>query len=595
MHRPIGPLTGCSLVVLALAAGCARSPMSDDNERDLRRSVIEGARRELSDAERKPASVTLSRDDLVAQLAISPEAMNEIRTMAGPESYERIPLVLGTNLLEEPVRTAPVSLERAVRSAVNNNLAVQFARLGPAISEAQLQSAEAAFDFTFFSNLNWNNTDTPTTRSSFSGSTSPVFSNQLYSATGQAGVRRTLLGGGRLTVQLDNAYTENHTPGQVNTPNPAQTAAFTVQWDQPLLRNAGSEVTQAEIRVARNAERNAVQQLRRDLGRVVTDTEKAYWDLERAEYDIQILRRLLERGEKVRDQLANRLTVNVNEAQVADARARVERRRADLQQAQIQLRLVSDRLKQLMNDPDLPVGSEIVVLPVDRPVDAPVRFSLLESMRQAIAYRPEIQQSILAIDDASIRQMVARSGRLPDLTMRLQARWSALDNSMGESYGKLFKGEFIDYLAGLAFEVPIGNRKAEADYRRRSLERMQSVIAYRNQVQQTVQDVKASLDRVVNSYRQIAQRRNSRLATANSLRVLEVEKDIAQYTPERLDLELNRQEQLAAAERDEVQAMIDYNQSIADLFLAIGTTLERNRIQVNAPTTDDTLGGMLAP
>lgn len=548
---------------VALLAGCLRSPLGEDTERDLRRSVVESARRELADAERRPGPVQTRREDFSAQLGLKPEALAELQKTAGMDSYAGAPLDLGVDLLDQPARTAPVSLERAVQTAVRNNLAIQFARLGPAVTEAQLHAAEAAFDWTFFSNLNWNNTDTPIVSSAFAGSTSPIFSNTAQQVFGNAGIRRTLLGGGRLTIQLDNTYTDSSTRNQNNRPDPSQQAAFTMQWDQPLLRNAGSEVTQSEIRVARNAERGSVQQLRRDMIRTVTDVEKTYWDLVRAQYDIQILRRLLERGEKVRDQLAERVNLNVNQAQIADAKARVERRRGDVQQAQIQMRLLSDRLKQLMNDPDLPVGSEVVVLPVDRPVDAAVRFSLLESLRQAIAYRPEVQQAILAIDDASIRQTVARSATLPELTARFQLKYQALDNTLGESYGRLFRGDFVDYVIGLAFEVPIGNRKPEAELRRRSLERMQSVVAYKNQVQQAVQEVKASLDRVSNAYRQISQRRTSRLAAAEVLRVLLVEKDISQYTVERLDLELNREDALAAAEREEVQAMIEYNQSIA--------------------------------
>lgn len=580
----------CAATGLAMVAGCASSPFQQETERGLRKSVIEAAEREIREAQTHPQRIVTTREDLIAALGIRPEFMPEINTMSGATSYDWSSLQLGPDLMGQPTRSVTLSLERVMRTAVENNIAVQFARLGPGISEAQVHAAEAAFDWTFFQTATWNNTNSPQAAIAFTGSTSNVNSTNVETLTGTTGVRRNLVGGGRLTTQIDLGYSDNNTPGQTARPNPSNTAAFLVQWDQPLLRGAGSEVTQAEIRVARNAERGAVQTLRRDLIRILTDTEKTYWDLSRAVYDVLIIERLLARGIEVRHQLETRLPLDANQAQIASARARIEQRRADLDRARRQVRLLSDRLKALINDPQLSVGSEIVVLPADKPVDQPIRFSLLDSLRQAVAYRPEVQQAILGIDDASIRLTVARNARLPDLALRLQVRWAGLDNDMSSAMTDTFGGNFIDYLAGLNFEQPIGNRKAEAEARRRMIERSQTVLAYRNAVQTAAGDVKTALNRVNLNYGLIAQTGASRVAATEDLRVLQVEKDFRQgYTVERLDLELNRHEQLSARERDEIAALIEYNQAIAELFQSMGTTLERNNVRMTVPSSDQTL------
>jgi outer membrane protein len=365
----------------------------------------------------------------------------------------------------------------------------------------------------------------------------------------------------------------------------------TAQWDQPLLRNFGSEVSRAEIRLATNAQRTSIQTLRRDLIRVLSDTERTYWQLVRAHQDLQILQRLLERGVRVRDQLIERQVLDANNAQIADARARVERRAADVLRAQTQIRVLSNQLKQLMNDPELPAGSEIVVLPGDATVDAPIKFSLIESIATGVQNRPEVQNAIIDIDDASIRQTVADNLRLPDLSLRLQTRFTGIENDLLEAYVDAANGTFIDYLAGLNFELPIGNRRAEADYRRRALERLQSVLAYRNTVQQVVGEVKGALERVQLNYALIGQTSSSRYAAADSLRVLEVQKEQGEgFTVERLAIELDRQEALAAAERGEVEALAEYSIALTDLFAAMGTTLERSNIEFvvpsNAPDAD---------
>jgi outer membrane protein TolC len=578
------------LIGSTILASCARSDFAgSDPEEDLRRSVIEAAQRELAESRRFPTPVVTEQVPSSERLGIRPEIMPEVERMAGPRANEITPLPAGIDLLGQPTRTVTLDLAACIRAAAANNLAVQFARLGPGVAEAQVVAAEAAFDWTAFGNVQYNNTDSPRPASSFA-TRDANNAEQSQRFAGTAGLRRTLASGGRLTVQHEGSWTDIYSPGVISTPNPAEQVSFTVQYDQPLLRGFGTEVSQAEIRVARNAERNSVQTLRRDLTRILTDTERAYWQLHQAHRDVLILQRLLERGERVRDQLRERARIDANQAQIADAVARVERRRSDVLRAQTQLRLASDRLKALINDPELPVGSEIVLVPADGPVEAPVRFSVLESLTSAIRLRPEIQSAILAIDDASIRQVVADNARLPDLNLRLQAEWSNLDGEIEDAYGSVFNQRFVDYLVAVAVEMPIGNRRAEADFSRRRLERLQSVLAYRNTLQQVVGEVKSALDRVSLNYRLISQTRDSRLAAAEVLRVLLVENEIRRgLTVDTLDLQLNREESLAQAEREEVAALVDYNVALAELFSAMGTTLERNRVQFIVPSAGDVL------
>lgn len=585
-------LAGAGLLCL----GCrSDSPLKEQSELELRRSVIEAATRELADARSQPGRVETAREADVARLNIRPDILEELTKMGGPDSYQGVAPPIGLDLLGMSSRTATVGLERCVRSAVNNNLAVQFARLGPAVSEAQLQAAEAAFDWTVFSNLNYASNDAPrVSTGTGTVATSPP-TDETQTISGNVGLRRQLVGGGRFTVQSDVSNTDNPTPGQTSEPNPASQASLTLQWDQPLLRNFGSDVNRSEIRLARNAERGAIQTLKRDLMRTVTETERVYWTLVAAHSELNILQRLLDRGEKVRDQLKQRAEIDANSAQIADAIARVERRRTDVLRAQTRLRGVSDQLKALMNEADLPVGSEVVLVPADRAVDAPLQFSLLQCLTTAVQNRPEVQQAVLAIDDASIRQVVANNQRLPDLNLRLQSRFSAISGDVEEAYGDQFSGNFVDYIVGVVFEAPVGNRRPEAEYRRRRLERMQAILSYRNGVQQVASDCKSALNRVVLNHSLIGQTRVSRVAAAEVLRVLEVEKLQGEgFTVERLNIELNNQESLAGAEREEIQALTDYNAAIAEVFGAMGTTLERNNIQFVVPGVEDD-PGLLGP
>ena len=58
------------------------------------------------------------------------------------------------------------------------------------------------------------------------------------------------------------------------------------------------------------------------------------------------------------------------------------------------------------------------------------------------------------------------------------------------------------------------------------------------------------------------------------------EESIAQLTPEFLALKFFRQDGLAIAQVAEAVALADYNVAIANLHAAMGTALERNRIEL---------------
>ncbi|VAX39017.1 hypothetical protein MNBD_PLANCTO03-1171, partial [hydrothermal vent metagenome] len=576
-------IAGCALGL----TGCSTSPFLDSREQDLRRAVVESIRDQIDDAELRPQPRQLDR--VIVKLPINEKFYPELDAMAGPASRDFAAVDYGTDLMGIDARPVGISLHRAIRAAVNHNLEVQFARLAPAISESDVTGAEAAFDWIFFSNLNWNNQDQISPASPFGVSNGY---NERQSVQSITGIRRQLESGGQFSVQQELIYTDNETEGLTITPDPATQAALAFQFDQPLLRNFGSDVALAQVRINRNAERDSIARLRVQLLQAVNQTEATYWELVRAQHDLAILERLLERGLNTRNQLQARVDaqLDVPPSQLADAIARVQRRKTDVTRARDAVRDASDRLKVLMNDPDFPVGSEILLTPLDQPVDEAMRFSLVETLTTAVTHRPEIDQAILSIDNTSIRETVAANQRMPQLNFQLQARFQGLNDGIG-AVSNQFDGDFVDYIVALAFEQPIGNRAAEAEYIKRRLEREQAILSYRNTVQQIVRDVKASLRAVARNYQIIEQARMSRIAAAESLRTLQVENEqIRERSSERLELEFNRQESLSNAERTEIQAITDYNASVAQLHAAMGTALQRNKIMLAVPTATEALG-----
>ncbi len=590
-----------AVMAVLLAAGCSSSPLSERTDAELRRAMVDALQREIAQAESSPEPVRLEQPDpdtnkleiraehldLIEQEYSTSADLARAEARAG-EGQDFAALLAGDNLLGRPTSTVGVSLERSIQTAVANNLNAEFARYAPAINQATIVEAEAVFDWLFFASAAYTDSSIPSAGQDFGLGPTGIVREQSTGWTASAGLERALTTGGwlGLTHTIGSTDVERSFFGSEPDPNPARSAAFELELSQPLLRGFGQTVNLAEIRLARNAERASVADLRAELIDTVTETERAYWTLVLRYQELLIRTRLLERGEQVRDDILARRVQDARQAQVADAIARVERRRGDVLRARQALRRASDNLKRLVNDPALPVGSETLLVPLDAPAVDDVAVSLLDAITTAVAERPDLDRELLTIDDARIREDVARNLRLPRLDVQARARLLGLDDSLGGAYEDSVANRFVDdWLLGVLFEQPIGNRAGEAAFRRARLQRMRSVVAYRRAVQAVVLQVKSALDAVITNHDLIEQSALSRIAQGETLRTLGVEKELTNlgYTVERLNIELNQQEALAQAQIEESAAVINYNIALADLFAAMGTTLERSRIDLIVP------------
>jgi len=600
-------------------AGCS-NPFEMQSTQELRREVEQSFEREAADSRSSPEVRPLARTP--GEVSFPPERMAELEGMAGAESYrrevppvstdltedldpeklrgiiEREPLAtkLGPDLLGNETRVFQVSLEQTLAAALRNNLDVQQAQLRPAIGGAAVAAAEAAFDWAFFAGYEWERLDQARQVPVVNGVPVGVGASMSDSNSYETGVRKRLTSGGTFSVSQGMTNYDDRSPDISIFPDPSNAPFLQLRLDQPLLRGAGSEVALAEVRLTRNAERDEILVLKSTLIATLTETERAYWELVQALQRLRVVQRLLLRGIVTRDVLAARLDFDVQPSEYSEAVATVESRRAQVIREVNNLRRASDRLKLLINDPELTVGSEILLLPVDEAIDEGLSLSLLDSIQTAISNRPEVQRAILGIDDASIRQTVARNARLPLLDLAMQTRFAGLDESASEGYEDITEAQFVDFLVGVQFEQPIGNRQAEALYRQRQLERLSATVAYRQTLQNVVLSVKNAMRELGVNYQLIEQTRASRLASAENLRTLLVqERTTRALSPDFLDLKFRRQEALASAELQEIAALIDYNIAIADYHAALGTTLERNRVAFVVPDAGQLLRSSAAP
>ncbi|MCE9589759.1 MAG: TolC family protein [Planctomycetes bacterium] len=590
-RRLLGSIT-TTLALAALAlwpAGCA-SPLERSTERELRDELINSHRAFIKALAASPVVEIKRQPSAVeADLRKQPDRMEQLNKMGGPAAYEGKKLELEKDLMgRDDTPSVSMTLRHAIELTVRHNLEINGGRLAPAVTETQVTQAEAVFDAVFYATMDWQKLDTPRPPSQLS-----VFGPQQSETLNYTtGIRKLLSSGGEIKAEAASGrnWADPSNFGTSTVPSfTYYDASVLLGITQPLLRNFGSDVSRAQIELSKNARRQSVYDLHKTIQDTILNTERAYWALVFTQRRLLIQQRLLERTIADREVIRQRLPFDASPVRMTEANSFVEIRRSEVIRDRQEVRRATDALKRLINDPELPLAGETMILPLDNPAEAPLTYSLIDAVTTALRHRPELRRALSEIEDASIRQRVADNQRLPQLDLGATMRYNGVADKTGAAIGNVSDADYIDYIVGAKFEVPIGNRAAEALFRQRQIERQYTVIRYRQLAQDAVLDVKDSLRQVISAWEIIDSARAARLAATDNLRALEEQERVGNValTPEfLLDLKLSTQQRLADTETAEVSALTEYNSAIARFYQVMGTLLERNGIRFEDPEND---------
>jgi outer membrane protein TolC len=469
-------------------------------------------------------------------------------------------------------------LAEALHMALAGNHDIQIAGYEPLLAEEDVVRAEAVFDPAIFATNNFARTDRPIQSVLDTGL---LADDALIEDTweSQAGLRQLLPIGGTVAVFQDFTYLD--TNSTFTTPNPQYRGALTAELTQPLLKGAGTRVNRAAIEVANLNVGVSMHAFHREVIDVVTEVAKVYWqlvhdrELVRVSRETVDLAREVVRRERVRKDQGISKDVDVDRALSSLAL-----READLVRAENRVDATADRLKVLLNAPDVPVEGDAAVLPTDHLAFEPTPVDRNAAVAKALALRPELAAARTAVRISGVRLGVAEHERLPKLDAVLRTSMNGLGGDFGESVGGQYETRNLGWLAGLEFELPLGNREARADYRTRRVEYEQALLEAERVADQAIQEVNLAVRTVAAAHSEVASTRRAVQAAERTLKGEHVRFELNQITNEDL---LRAQDILAAAEREHVRALLAYQQALVDLGRAQGTLLEDFGIEILRP------------
>lgn len=533
-----------------------------------------------------------------------------------------------------------LSLNDAIRRALQNNNNIEVARGDVLFAEAGLRSLQGAYDPVFTFNPVYNNS-TQANSQVFNNASSNTIRNTTFQTNADV-TKLFEFGGGTYTAFYNNTRTSGNS-GLFST---SYRPVFGIQFNQPLLRNRSIDNTRRNILIQKKFLQQTDLDFRRSAMDVIQSTQRAYWDLVFAlrnqQNRIDNLNLSRENLRRVEAQIAAGAAAPIARAEV---NTELANREADLLLATQSVSTAENVLKGLLlRDSTAPEWTSAIT-PTDAPVIDNNPVDLNAALSAARANRPELQRLALQRDINQIDQRYFRNQTKPriDLTSTLSTNGLAgtprqgvvgdttvplistdpadinidsnafllnqvnilrvnaglppiippnititggstvpadLQGGFGRSLRNAFNFDTRTIEFGVVIQFPFRNRTAEANLAGAKVQEAQIEAQTRAQEQAVIAQVRNAAQAVETARLRVIAARTAR---ENAEIQLAGENRLFQVGRSTTFLLFQRENELANARNAELQAETDYNKAVADLQRATSTTLTSNNVTVQSP------------
>ncbi len=559
----------------------------------------------------------------------SPSENNQAAAAEKAETAKPVSILSRVGVQNAQVRS--LSLNEAIRMALENNNAIEISRTDVRYQESQLRSILGIYDPVF--------TISPTyTRSSTTGS------NATNDFRANAGLTKFFRSGGSVqsffnNTRSENAFTQSQLSSGSTVSGTSNSAIYSsnlgFNFTQPLFRNYKIDNNRRQIRIQRKRLQQSDADFRRQTIDVISQVQRAYWDLVFALRDQQNRIANLDLAKENLRQIVARIDAGVS-APLARAEVETElaNREFDVLAASQQVSINENTLKaQFLKDSTSPQWSDSLV-PTDAPVFSSEAINLDEAIKDAMDNRPELKRLEFAreinkinieyfknqtkpqIDFTSQFSLngLARGAANTDVTTNLfnsagnlallnglnevrqlptvnlpaiqnpsitiPAASSSLYGGFNRSLLNLFRTDAPNFSVGVTISFPFNNQTAKANLAGERILQEQSQAQTRQQEETILVDVRNAVQAVETARQQVLAARRAR---ENAEIQLNGERKLFDAGRSTTFLLFQRENSLTNARNTEIRAETNFNKSLSDLQRATSTTFRANGIQIESP------------
>ena len=499
-------------------------------------------------------------------------------------------------------RTAvALTLDDAVKFALDRNLDIAVQRLNPEINDIAYASIKSVYHPSLTSTIAAQSQSNPA-NSAIAGSNTPGAAINTTLDTYNGGIAQSIpWGGGSATLALNN---NRNTTTSLNTLfNPYYNTNWSASYTQPLIRNFSTDATRRQLNVTKINRDISDVQLRATITNTVSNVRNAYWDYVFAVQSVDVARQSLDLADRlVRDNQTRVEVGTMAPIDVVQAQSQAATARQNLVGAQSTMRTAELVLKRLIvggtSDPNWNVRLD----PVDRPDFTPQTFDIEAAVRRALSERTdlEIAKKNIEANDVTLKYLVDQMRPQADVlatygvvglggTQLVKAPGASVNSSpIGfvpggymDALSPLFHNDFPRWTVQLNFSYPLGVSAQEANVARARVQM--------NQIQAQTKQIELQVATDVTNAVLTAQSNTERVQAAQAARELAQKQLEAEQSKFEVGMSTNynviqSQRDLATAQNNELQAILNYRKSLVELERLQQTTLQNLNITVISAT-----------
>ena len=473
-----------------------------------------------------------------------------------------------------------ISLDESLRYVLQRNLQIRLGRTSPQVARLNLEGAYGLYDPILSGRAAQNYNSSPGRLDPTVG-TGIVPGSRTWSEDFTLGLSGSLPTGARyeLNSHLNRLSGEAYSQSSnlwVNLPF-QYSSDVSVSVSQPLLKDFWIDSGRLNIKVLKKEIKMSEYALQDTIMSVVNQTAGAYYDLIAArdqvtvrEMALQLKEQFLsETKKKVQAGTLAQLDEKQAESEAATAKALLITARSNAEQAE-------NVLKTLITD-DFASLHSTTIQPSEKLLAMTQVINVIESWRTGLEQRPDYLRLKEELETQNIILKYAKNQLYPSLDVVGTYGRNGLGATTSDSLDTIADGRFPKWGGAVVLTLPLSRKTERANHKIQKVNVSNAIL----QLKTLEENIKSSIDDAVKKVR-------SNFATIESTREARVFAEAA-LDAEQKKLEngkstnfqvLELQDKLTQARAAEIRALTDYNKGLHDLYLREGTTLQRNKINL---------------
>lgn len=488
-----------------------------------------------------------------------------------------------------------LSLEDAVKLALERNLDIAVQRLNPSTFDYSISNLSAGYRPTLTSTLSRQSTTNPSTQT-ISGAAAGTGIENLVNTYNGGIAQNIRWGGGSVALTLNN--NKQSTTSLTALFNPAYNTNWSAQYTQPLLRNFKIDNTRQQLVITKLNQDISETQLQATIINTVSNVRNAYWDLVFGVQSVEVARRSVDLADQlVRDNQTRVEIGTMAPIDVVQAQSQAATQRQNLAQAEGTRRTNELALKRLLVAGTSDPNWNATLVPTDRPEFVPQSVDLQAVVRRALENRTDLQiaKKNLTVNDVTMKFLVNQTLPQADLVARYglvgQGGVQYITSGSGinrvvtgeipggytDALSSLFNRNYPTWSVQLNVSYPIGTSAQEASAARARVQVSQVAAQVKQLELQVATDVTNAATNVQNNVERV---QAAQAARAFAERTLEAEQSKFEVGMSTNYFVVQVQRDLATAQNNELQAVLAYRKSLVELERLQQTSLSSSNITI---------------